>query len=91
MAIQPDEQGSFFERVSAVVARVPPGRVTTYGDIAEHLGHRGAAQTVGWALTEVVGADPSCPRKANRERMLTDKCDFDKSHFAGSYRAVGQS
>ena len=48
-------------------------------------------QTVGWALTEVVGADPSCPRKANRERMLTGKCDFEKSHFAGSYRAVGQS
>jgi alkylated DNA nucleotide flippase Atl1 len=91
VAIQPDEQGSFFERVSAVVAQIPPGRVTTYGDIAEHLGHRGAAQTVGWALTEVVGADPSCPRKANRERMLTDKCDFEKSHFAGSYRAVGQS
>ena len=91
VAIQPDEQGSFFERVSAVVAQIPPGRVTTYGDIAEHLGHRGAAQTVGWALTEVVGADPSCPRKANRERMLTGKCDFEKSHFAGSYRAVGQS
>ena len=48
-------------------------------------------QTVGWALTEVVGAGPSCPRKANRERMLTGKCDFEKSHFAGSYRAVGQS
>ena len=75
---------SFFERVWAVVAEIPPGRVTTYGDIAEHLGHRGA-QTVGWALTEVVGADPSCPRTANRERMLTDECYFEKSHVAGSY------
>ncbi|MFB6279362.1 MAG: MGMT family protein, partial [Salinibacter sp.] len=37
---------SFFERVWAVVAEIPPGRVTTYGDIAEHLGRRGAARTV---------------------------------------------
>ena len=38
MSERPDEGESFFERVWAVVARVPPGRVTTYGDIAEHLG-----------------------------------------------------
>ena len=47
VAIQPDEQGSFFERVSAVVAQIPPGRVTTYGDIAEHLGHRGGRPSAG--------------------------------------------
>lgn len=27
-----------YERVRAVVAAIPPGRVTTYGDIAEELG-----------------------------------------------------
>jgi O-6-methylguanine DNA methyltransferase len=33
--------------VLAVVARVPPGRVTTYGDVAELAGRPGAARAVG--------------------------------------------
>jgi methylated-DNA-[protein]-cysteine S-methyltransferase len=34
-------------RVLAVVARVPPGRVTTYGDVAALAGRPGAARAVG--------------------------------------------
>lgn len=40
----------FHERVFAVVARVPPGRVTTYGDVAAALGLRSVARQVGYAL-----------------------------------------
>ena len=68
---------SFFERVWAVVARVPPGRVTTYGDIAEHFGRRGAARTVGWALNGAVGSDLPCHRVVNRNGVLTGKRHFE--------------
>jgi methylated-DNA-protein-cysteine methyltransferase-like protein len=40
----------FHERVFAVVASVPPGRVTTYGDVAQALGSRRVARQVGYAL-----------------------------------------
>ena len=38
------------ERVWQMVSRVPPGRLATYGQIAELLGAWGRARQVGWAL-----------------------------------------
>ncbi len=38
MQAHSDSDESFFERAWAVVAQIPVGRVTTYGDIAAHLG-----------------------------------------------------
>jgi len=40
----------FAEQVYAVVNRIPPGRVSTYGDVAAVLGNRRWARRVGWAL-----------------------------------------
>ena len=40
----------FNERVYEVVARVPAGKVSTYGDVAEALGARSVARHVGNAL-----------------------------------------
>jgi methylated-DNA-protein-cysteine methyltransferase-like protein len=40
----------FFERVYAVVRRIPRGRVATYGQVAALLGNPRAARSVGWAL-----------------------------------------
>jgi O-6-methylguanine DNA methyltransferase len=37
----------FAARVLMIVRRIPPGRVATYGDIAEAAGHPGAARAVG--------------------------------------------
>lgn len=71
----PDD--SFFERVWAVVAEIPPGRVTTYGDIAQFLGRRGAAQVVGWALNEAAGSDLPCHRVVNRNGALTGRRHFE--------------
>jgi len=68
---------SFYERVWAVVARIPPGRVTTYGDIAQHLGRRGAARTVGWALNAAVGSELPCHRVVNRYGALTGQRHFE--------------
>ena len=42
---------NFHERVYAVVSTVPPGWVTTYGDVAAVLGSPRAARQVGWALS----------------------------------------
>lgn len=41
---------SFYERVYAVVRRIPAGKVTTYGHVAALCGNPRAARTVGWAL-----------------------------------------
>lgn len=41
---------SFYDQVYAVVRRIPPGRVTSYGRIARMLGRPRAARAVGYAL-----------------------------------------
>jgi methylated-DNA-protein-cysteine methyltransferase-like protein len=40
----------FVERVFALVRRIPPGRVTTYGRIAAAVGQPRSARMVGWTL-----------------------------------------
>jgi methylated-DNA-protein-cysteine methyltransferase-like protein len=39
-----------FERVLAVVRRIPKGKVATYGEVAKAAGYPGAARQVVWAL-----------------------------------------
>jgi methylated-DNA-protein-cysteine methyltransferase-like protein len=41
---------NFYEQVYAVVRRVPPGQVTSYGRVASMLGAPNAARAVGYAL-----------------------------------------
>tara|TARA_B100000073_G_scaffold291869_1_gene254954 strand:- start:432 stop:803 length:372 start_codon:yes stop_codon:yes gene_type:complete len=41
---------SFDQRVSAVVACIPHGRLSTYGQVADWIGAYGCARQVGWAL-----------------------------------------
>jgi methylated-DNA-protein-cysteine methyltransferase-like protein len=45
--------------VLSVVARIPAGRVTTYGDVAVLAGRRGAARAVGNVLR--TAAEPGLP------------------------------
>ncbi len=40
----------FNRRVYAVAREIPPGETLTYGEVAERVGERGAAQAVGQAL-----------------------------------------
>lgn len=44
---------SLYARIYAAVRRVPPGRVTTYGEIARLVGRHDGARTVGWALASL--------------------------------------
>ena len=41
---------NFYEQVYAVVRRIPPGKVTSYGQIARMLGAPRGARAVGYAL-----------------------------------------
>jgi methylated-DNA-protein-cysteine methyltransferase-like protein len=41
---------SFRDRVTAVIAALPPGQVVSYGDVAAEAGHPGAARGVGSVL-----------------------------------------
>jgi alkylated DNA nucleotide flippase Atl1 len=47
----------FAERVLDLVAAIPPGRVLTYGDVAERLGSR-APRAVGTSLARFGGGVP---------------------------------
>lgn len=70
-------QISFPRRVYAIVARIPPGRVTTYGRIARTLGEPRAARMVGWALLQVDdGLDLPCHRVVNRTGFLSGGWHF---------------
>ncbi len=44
------EQPSAYERIYAVVRRIPRGRVATYGQVAKIAGLGGHARQVGYAL-----------------------------------------
>jgi methylated-DNA-protein-cysteine methyltransferase-like protein len=41
----------FYQKVYAVVRQIPPGKVTSYGRVAEMIGHTGAARQVGYAMS----------------------------------------
>lgn len=65
----------FFQKVYAVTKKIPYGKVTTYGLIAEACGIKSSARTVGWALN---GCGPDIPahRVVNRFGALTGKIHF---------------
>lgn len=67
----------FFERVHEVVRKVPYGRVTSYGAIAEHLGAKRSARLVGYAMNASHNL-PDVPawRVVNRNGLLTGKKSF---------------
>ena len=67
---------NFFDRVYKIVARIPYGKVTTYGDIAEACGARGAARTVGWAIKGASVTGLPCHRVVNRYGALTGRLHF---------------
>lgn len=65
----------FFDKVYKVVAKIPYGKVTTYGLIAEACGIKSSARTVGWAINGASGKLP-CHRVVNRNGELTGKLHF---------------
>jgi methylated-DNA-protein-cysteine methyltransferase-like protein len=63
---------SFRDLVFALVPRVPPGQVTSYGRLAAALGHPGKAREVGWALSSIPeDANLNAYRVVNRDGFLS--------------------
>lgn len=67
----------FFQRVYFIVAKIPEGKVATYGQIARLMGEPRSARIVGWA----VKAAPSeshlpCHRVVNRLGELAPEYAF---------------
>ena len=71
---------SFFERVYSVVRKIPEGKVTSYGAIANYLGTPKSARVVGWAMNASHDLDDvPAHRVVNRNGVLTGK-----NHFYGT-------
>jgi methylated-DNA-protein-cysteine methyltransferase related protein len=52
------EVSTSYQRIYAVVRRIPAGRVATYGQVAELAGLAGRARQVGYALHALPGHTP---------------------------------
>ena len=66
----------FFDKVYKVVAKIPYGKVTTYGLIAEACGIKSSARIVGWASNGTKESGLPCHRVVNRNGELTGKLHF---------------
>ena len=75
---------SFFERVWAVVARVPRGRAISYGAIAALLGDPRAARQVGWAMRR-------CPDALPWQRVVRADGSIAGGDYASLRRAMLES
>lgn len=71
-----------YNRIYNVVGRIPKGKVSTYGAIAQYIGMISGARVVGYALNNLDLASVSQPvpahRVVNRLGQLTGR-----SHFPG--------
>jgi methylated-DNA-protein-cysteine methyltransferase related protein len=73
--------GTFAETVWALVRTVPPGRVTTYGEVAEAVfGVRKGAQSVGRAMA-------GCPTDVPWWRVVLADGSTAPGEFAAEQRA----
>jgi methylated-DNA-protein-cysteine methyltransferase related protein len=76
-----NKKEDFFDKVYKIVAKIPKGKVTTYGHIAEACGIRSSARIVGWALNSSKGSGLPCHRVVNRVGALTGKFHFGDAHL----------
>ena len=72
---------TFFGRVYGIVAKIPYGRVASYGQIARMLGNPRAARTVGWALS-------ACPEDLPWQRVVKADGTIAGGGFAELRRAM---
>lgn len=73
----PSKEFSFYEKVYEVARKIPTGKVTSYGAIAEFLGRKGSARMVGYAMNNAHSVpDVPAHRVVNRNGLLTGKHHF---------------
>lgn len=68
---------NYFEQVYEITNRIPVGRVSTYGAIADYLA-LGSARMVGWALNQSFNSsvEVAAHRVVNRNGNLTGRHHF---------------
>lgn len=69
---------SYYGRVYTVTCKIPFGRVSTYGAIADYLA-LGSARMVGWALNKCAGVSTTnvpAHRVVNRKGELSGRLHF---------------
>lgn len=71
-------ENNWIEKIYATVRKIPRGKVTSYGAIADTIGVKATARMVGWAMNASHAAKPAVPahRVVNRNGMLTGKHHF---------------
>jgi methylated-DNA-protein-cysteine methyltransferase-like protein len=76
------KEDSFFEQVYDVTRKIPKGRVTSYGAIANCLGTKLSARMVGWAMNGAHKIRPKVPahRVVNRLGILSGKHHFGEAN-----------
>ena len=71
------KEKDYFKSVYSVVKKIPVGRVTTYGAIANYLGSAKSARIVGWAMNKShINQEIPAHRVVNRVGLLTGKHHF---------------
>ena len=70
------DEPQYFDWVYNVAKKIPPGRVTSYGAIADYLA-LGSARMVGWAMRQLrPGNDVPAHRVVNHKGELTGRHHF---------------
>lgn len=69
---------NFYDNVHAIARKIPKGRVTSYGAIAEALGAKKSSRMVGYAMNLAHQVKEYVPahRVVNRKGLLTGKHHF---------------
>ena len=71
------KEKDYIKSVNSVVKKIPNGRVTTYGAIANYLGSSKSARIVGWAMNKShIYQEIPAHRVVNRVGLLTGKHHF---------------
>ncbi len=68
----------YYQRVHEIVTKIPAGKVSTYGAIAQYLGIKSGARMVGYALNNSGETNIPAHRVVNRNGELTGR-----THFSG--------
>jgi methylated-DNA-protein-cysteine methyltransferase related protein len=74
-----ESMNDLYQKIYEVVKQIPPGRVTSYGAIANYIGAGGSARLVGWAMNASHYSSSGVPahRVVNRNGLLSGKHHFE--------------
>ncbi len=75
------EKKAFQRAVYALVRQVPPGYVTTYGDVAAALGMPRRARHVGWALSALRDDETPWHRVINARGRISLRGDLGRGEL----------